>query len=282
MAVAFVVRRRVATIAAALLAATVSACGQGGPGRDATAAGIAQTAGLEGDASKGVAFDLQIHRRDDGKPGPLFVYIEGDGRAYLDARTPSTDPTPLDPIALRLAAADPGPAVLYLGRPCQFAPGRADSRCQVRDWTTGRFAAHLVSALDDALNVERVKAPMRKLVLVGYSGGGVMAALVAARRSDVALVIAVAAPLDVADWTRRLGLSPLAGSQVPLDQAERLSRVPLVAFAGQKDETVPVASIASAIGQLGPSAKLIVVPGFDHRCCWVRDWPRLRKVASGE
>lgn len=127
-----------------------------------------------------------------------------------------------------------------------------------------------------------MKAPARKLVLIGYSGGGVVAALVAARRSDVALVIAVAAPLDVADWTRRLGLSPLAGSQVPLDQVERLSRVPLVAFAGQKDETVPVASIASAVGQLGPSAKLVVVPGFDHRCCWVRDWPGLRKVALGE
>ena len=267
---------------AAMLAALVSACGHGGPGRDATAAGIAQAAGLDAGTSMGAAFDLQIYRRDDGRAGPLVVYIEGDGLAYLDARTPSSDPTPLDPLALRLAAADPGPAVLYLGRPCQFAPGRADLRCGVGAWTTARFGANVVAAVEDALDRERAKAPGRKLVLVGYSGGGVVAALVAARRSDVALLVTVAAPLDVADWTRRRGVSPLAGSAFPLDRAERLSNVQLVAFAGQKDETVPVASIGSAVGRLGPSAKLIVVPAFDHRCCWVRDWPNLRKVALGE
>ncbi len=282
MAAARAVRRRVARIAATLFALLVSACGQGGPGRDATAAGIARVAGLDADPSTGAVRDLQLYRRDDGKPGPLFVYIEGDGLAYLDARTPSSDPTPADPMALRLAAADPGPAVLYVGRPCQFAPGRTDPRCTLRDWTTGRFAAQLVAALDQAVSRERAKAPARELVLVGYSGGGVMAALVAARRGDVALVITVAAPLDVADWTRRLGLSPLAGSAFPLNQAERLSQVRLVAFAGQKDETVPVASIASAVATLGRSATLVVVPAFDHRCCWVRDWPRLRRLALGE
>ncbi len=260
----------------------LAACGHTGPGRDATAAGIAQAAGFEAVASTGAVFDLQIYRRDDRRPGPLFVYLEGDGFAYLDSRTPSTDPTPADPVALRLAAADPGPAVLYLGRPCQFAPGRGDPRCSVNAWTTARFGADVVRSIDDAISRERLRRPERSLVLVGYSGGGVVAALVAARRSDVALVIAVAAPLDVADWTRRLGLSPLAGSQFPLDQVKRLSQVRLVAFAGQKDETVPVASIASAVATLGPSAKLVVVPDFDHRCCWVRDWPRLLKVALDE
>jgi len=282
MAAARVVRRRFAGIAAAILVATVSACGHGGPGRDATAVAIAQAAGLQAGTSNGAAFDLQTWRRDDGRPGPLFVYVEGDGLAYLDARTPSSDPTPVDPLSLRLAAADPGPAVLYVGRPCQFAPGRADPRCQVRDWTTGRFAPRLVAAVDDAVSRERAKAPGRKLVLVGYSGGGVIAALVAARRSDVSLLITVAAPLDVADWTRRMGLSPLDGSAFPLDRVERLSQVRLVAFAGQQDRTVPAASIASAVDRLGSSARLIVVPDFDHRCCWVRDWPYLRKVASGE
>lgn len=265
----------------AVAAAMLAGCGHGGATRDETAAGIARAAGLEAGTSTGAGFDLQTWRRDDGRPGPLFVYIEGDGLAYLDARTPSTDPTPVDPIALRLAAADPGPAVLYLGRPCQFAPGRGDPRCNVRAWTTSRFGPDVVASIDDAIGRARARAPERPLVLVGYSGGGVIAALVAARRKDVSLLVTVAAPLDVADWTRRMGVSPLEGSESPLDHVERLARVRQVAFAGQGDKTVPVESIASAIAKFGPSAKLIVVPDFDHRCCWVRDWPRLREIALG-
>lgn len=266
-------------VALATLAAMLAGCGQGGASRDETAAGIARAAGLVGATSGGAGFDLQTWRRDDGRPGPLVVYVEGDGLAYIDARTPSSDPTPSDPVALRLAAADPGPAVLYIARPCQFAPGRADPRCGVRAWTTGRFGADVVASIADAVERERARAPQRPLVLVGYSGGGVIAALVAARRSDVALLVTVAAPLDVADWTRRMGVSPLDGSQAPLDQAARLSQVRLVAFAGQQDKTVPMATIASAVDRLGPSAELVVVPDFDHRCCWARDWSSLRALA---
>ena len=257
----------------------MSACSTGGAGRDETAAGIARAASLEAATSTGAGFDLQTWRRDDGRPGPLFVYVEGDGLAYLDTRTPSSDPTPADPVALRLAAADPGPAVLYIARPCQFAAGRADPRCGVRAWTTGRFADDVVASVDDVVTRERLRHPGRALVLVGYSGGGVIASLVAARRSDVALLVTVAAPLDVADWTRRLGVSPLDGAPLPLDRIDRLSRVRTVAFAGRQDKVVPVASVASAVDKLGASATLIVEPDFDHRCCWVRDWPRLRATA---
>lgn len=257
----------------------MSACSPGGAGRDETAVGIARAAGLVAATSGGAGFDLQTWRRDDGRPGPLFVYVEGDGLAYLDARTPSSDPTPADPVALRLAAADPGPAVLYIARPCQFASGRADPRCSVRAWTTGRFADDVVASVDDAIARARLRHPERALVLVGYSGGGVIASLVAARRSDVALLVTVAAPLDVADWTRRIGVSPLDGAPLPLDRIDRLSRVRTVAFAGRQDKVVPVASVASAVDKLGASATLIVEPDFDHRCCWVRDWPRLRATA---
>jgi pimeloyl-ACP methyl ester carboxylesterase len=109
----------------------------------------------------------------------------------------------------------------------------------------------------------------------------VIAALVAAQRRDVALLITIAAPLDTAEWTRRLNLSPLEDSKSPLDAAAALARVPQIAFAGEQDTTVPVAAIRSAIEKLGPraAARLIVVPGFDHTCCWLRDWPALRRTA---
>ena len=243
-------------IALALLAGCA-----GGETRDTDAAAIARGGRLAPTAFATATFDLQGWRRDDGRPGPLFVYIEGDGFAYVDERTPSSDPTPRDPIALRLAAADPGPAVLYLGRPCQFAPGRRDRRCTVRDWTIDRFTTPAVAALDEAIGRQR-----RPLVLVGYSGGGVVAALLAARRPDVERVVTLAAPLAVDRWTTLLDLSPLRHATIDV-------RVPLVAFAGQRDATVP-AEVATL-----PGARHIVVPGFDHRCCWAHDWPRLLESA---
>ena len=36
----------------------------------------------------------------------LTLYLEGDGFAWINSRRPSPDPTPLDPLALRLALAD--------------------------------------------------------------------------------------------------------------------------------------------------------------------------------
>ena len=53
-----------------------------------------------------------------GCPGAaISVYIEGDGLAWISVSMPSPDPTPLNPVALQLAALDPGCNVVYLGRP---------------------------------------------------------------------------------------------------------------------------------------------------------------------
>jgi dienelactone hydrolase len=165
-----------------------------------------------------------------------------------------------------------------VARPGQCAPGRADRRCTALDWTTRRFAPEVVAAVDAAIDHVRAQTPDRALVLVGYSGGGVVAALVAARRHDVALLITVAAPLDPAEWTRRMGMSPLEGSDSPVAHVGALAGIPQVDFAGARDATVPVGTIRSEIDALGPGApvRLVVVPDFDHHCCWARDWVRLR------
>lgn len=49
----------------------------------------------------------------------LTIYLEGDGFAWFNPRQPPPDPTPLDPMALRLAQAQPSGNAAYLGRPCQ-------------------------------------------------------------------------------------------------------------------------------------------------------------------
>jgi len=265
--------------AALVLLATVAACTPSGATRDETAAAIARRAHLAPLIAKGDHFDLQLYRRDGS--GSLFIYIEGDGFAFLDPRTPSSDPTPLEPLALELAATDPAPAVLYIGRPCQFAPGRSDPRCAIEDWTDARFSRGAILAIDQAIDSVVGPNPHRPLVLIGYSGGGVVAALIAAHRKDVALLITVAAPLDLDEWARRMDLAPLSGSLSPLEGRGNLARTPQIHFAGGHDTIVPVDVTRKGAEQLMPpkSGQMIVLPEFDHRCCWVRDWPALRGAA---
>ena len=63
-----------------------------------------------------------VHGRERyDKPGnDLNIYLEGDGLAWVSRREPSRDPTPDNPIGLRLAAIDPAPNVIWLARPCQY------------------------------------------------------------------------------------------------------------------------------------------------------------------
>ncbi|MGA1373146.1 MAG: alpha/beta hydrolase, partial [Pseudomonadales bacterium] len=46
-----------------------------------------------------------FHPGDFRAGGNLTIYIEGDGFAWATASQPSTDPTPINPVALRLALA---------------------------------------------------------------------------------------------------------------------------------------------------------------------------------
>ena len=64
----------------------------------------------------------------------LTIYIEGDGLAWINRSTPSSDPTPMDPLALKLALADNiDTNVAYLARPCQYV---RNALCKRRYWTS--------------------------------------------------------------------------------------------------------------------------------------------------
>ena len=121
-------RQRAGAAVAVLGAAALAGCATGlvrdtAPAledRHAAAARIAQTADLEPSVLALSPFAIQSYRRGAGED--VTIYIEGDGFAWVSRRQPSTNPTPVNPLALRLAATDPSPAVAYLARPCQYVP----------------------------------------------------------------------------------------------------------------------------------------------------------------
>ncbi len=241
---------------------------------------VARVGGLVGHRLDAGRFEVLGFERPGPEHGILVIYIEGDGRAWTNPWQPATDPTPTDPIGLRLAAADPARPLLYLARPCQFVVAAG---CDARWWTGERLSAAVVEAFQQLIDDARWRTHSDRIGLVGYSGGGALAALIAERRHDVAWLITVAANLDLASWVRANDIDPLTGSLDPAAQAAALERVPQAHLVGADDRIVPPKVVESFLARLSSDApaRLIVVPGFDHGCCWAGAWPRLLAQLPG-
>jgi hypothetical protein len=238
----------------------------------------ARDRGFEPAPLRAGAFELFALSRVSASSESLTIYIEGDGAPWGTPYHPPRDPTPREPVALTLAAADGARNVAWIARPCQYLSDAELSRCGSEYWTGRRFAPEVIEAYDDAVTRLKVAARARDVKLAGYSGGGVIAVLVAMRRKDVALVMSVAAPLSLSDWVARHGLSPLSGSLDPAAQRPASRDLPGIHFAGANDTIVPPGIIERFVQSHG--GRLETVAGFDHNCCWARDWRRLLSRAE--
>lgn len=215
-------------------------------------------------------FDVLTYRSPHFEPQKtLTIVLEGDGRAWLNKHQPSNDPTPLDPVGLRLALSLNRNAV-YIARPCQFVEGGHRRNCSPVLWTNARFSPEIVNAVDVVINQYMEEYGANELRLVGFSGGGTLAALLTVRRSDVIQLVTVAAPLDIHAWTKHHGISSLRNSLNPADQTEGLAKTPQIHIVGQKDKVVPLFLTKKFILKLpvGHNARLIMIEGADHLCCW--------------
>jgi hypothetical protein len=204
----------------------------------------------------------------------LAVYIEGDGLAWLNRSTPSADPTPRNPVGLELALHHPEGAAAYLARPCQYAATGDVMNCRQKYWTNGRFAPEVIEASGQAISVLKQRFGATKLVLVGYSGGGAVAALVAARRKDVIQLVTVAGNLDHRIWTTEHHVAALDKSLNPADDWQSLAGIPQRHFVGERDEVVGHVVADSYTARFPPlqRPKVVTIPKFDHICCWVEQW----------
>ncbi|GAA6157576.1 hypothetical protein NBRC116588_30490 [Pyruvatibacter sp. HU-CL02332] len=200
----------------------------------------------------------------------LTVYIEGDGLAWITRSRPSDDPTPATPLVMSLMSSDGRMPAAYLARPCQYV-GAGSRNCEATYWTNRRFAPEVVSSMNEAVSALKARSPgTRTIRLIGFSGGGVIAALIAARRQDVAGLVTIAAPMDINAFTRHHGVSGLSGSLDPVADRAILSGIPQIHFVGGQDTVVPQSIVDSYIGSLGATlcARLIVVPDASHVSGW--------------
>lgn len=201
---------------------------------------------------------------------PLAIFIEGDGVPWRGGMEPSLDPTTADPIALKLLGQTPLPAA-YVSRPCY--QDMTGPRCTPERWTMERYSDEIVSSMTEAVRTATAQANARRVVLVGYSGGGVLAVLIAERLDNVAGVITVGANLDTDAWTQHHGYLPLTGSLNPaLSTAEH--HWPETHLYGARDTVVPPSTTAAYFKRF-PKAQQKIIESYDHVCCWVQQWPTL-------
>lgn len=214
-------------------------------------------------------FDLRSYAPRDKTPRQeLRVFIEGDGFAWERRDRPSSDPTPITQTVLSLVAASKQPNLIYLARPCQFVGARSRN-CQESLWTNERYSEAVVSTLNQAIDHLKTEYKANHLVLIGYSGGGTLAALLAARRSDVSGLVTLAAPLDIAAFSEFHNVSPMTGSLNPIDQADILSSVPQTHFAGDNDEIVPLQLVLAYQHALAhDQCTMIIKASADHWSGW--------------
>lgn len=248
------------------------------------AAAITQQAGWHREIVSANTFDLAAFVPDTPiKTDVLVVYIEGDGLAWINRSTPSSNPTPTHPLALRLALREPDTAA-YLARPCQFVQDNRQRNCSTKYWTSHRFAPEVIQAENSAVEHLKQQFGASRLVLVGYSGGGAVAALIAARRNDVVRLVTVAGNLDTAEWARLHRLPPLVGSLNPADFWQSLEDIPQTHYVGEQDHIVPPAVARSYAARFPPEhrSSIVVLPCFDHHRYWVKAWRGVRKPPGTE
>lgn len=199
----------------------------------------------------------------------LTIFIEGDGFAWIDKYTPSDNPTAKNPIALKVALRHHKDNSAYLGRVCQNVLDKDWFTCNEKYWTSDRFSPEVIEAMNTAVSSLKRTFNAQDITLIGYSGGGVVALLVASQRQDIVKVITLAGNIDTDTWTQYHHISTLHGSN-PALLHEKLSSIEQLHFVGSKDTIVPLV-ISQSYVKYYPKDKeprIKIVEGFTHNCCW--------------
>lgn len=197
-------------------------------------------------------FEIFTYQKMTSSTAPVHIYIEGDGRAFDGAGRPTDDPSPHGTFVRNLAMDDSSQNVVYIARPCQFVMSES---CRAIDWTSGRFSARVVNAVADVIkNV----AGRRPVVLIGYSGGAMLSAIIIQQNPDIDVKkwITIAGVLNHSDWTDYFGDSPLSDSL----SVDELPRIPQAHYVASHDTVVPISLTRKWVSD----DLIFIVPNSSH------------------
>jgi hypothetical protein len=241
---------------------------------------LARDHGLEPLLLRGTEFQHHAFAAVRGPPGLLVLFIDGDGSPWVGGgRRVAADPTPHVPLALELAVSTPA-SVLYLGRPC-YLEARRPPECSEPLWTSERYSSGIVASMSAAAATYIAEHHFEEVLIVGYSGGGTLAALMARNLPRVRGLVAIAGNLDPDTWTQLHGYLPLQGSLNPSLEPPLPADLKQWYFVGERDSNVPAAATTRYFARI-PQDRVRSYPRFDHKCCWVEAWPSIFAAIAAE
>ena len=199
---------------------------------------LAEEHGFSRKIIPGTKFDILSFYKINKPSSSVTLFIEGDGKAWINKTRISSNPTPTNPVGLKLALNDPSANIVYLARPCQYTVNQSNDSCHYRYWTSERTSEEIIVAINDALLLLKKEFSIQTFRLVGYSGGGTIATILAARRDDVHDLRTVAGNLDIAQFSQTHSVSPLTGSINPIKYANKLTSIPQIHYTSRYDEII--------------------------------------------
>lgn len=228
----------------------------------------------------GQAYTHVIYQKEQNSGKRWHIYIEGDGQPWIAQRFVAPDPTPKQPLMLRLMSQDPLSSI-YLGRPCYHGMV-SESNCNPWLWTHGRYSKQVVDSMVSALNKLIHSHQIKQITLIGHSGGGTLALLMAEQIIEADTVITIAGNLDVRAWTEKHAYTILRGSLNPAERGPLAEHIREYHFIGDKDRNIPQKATLQYVNKR-VSACLTVMPDCAHLDCWEKNWAQiLVLVAEGQ
>ena len=163
-----------------------------------------------------------------------------------------------------------------LGRPCYYGLNHSPE-CHNKYWTSHRYSKEVVDSMASVLNTWLTRHQFNDVVLIGYSGGGSIAMLMADKIKNLMKVVTVSANLNVTAWSQFHGYSALKESLNPADEIKLDEQIEQFHFAGQNDDIVP-AFIINEYADSQKNAKYYELAETDHSCCWEDEWPAILRI----
>jgi hypothetical protein len=221
-------------------------------------------------------FVITTYQRISDKDSPYVFYIEGDGSISIGRYAIADNPTPSKVMLFKLATLDTRPNVVYIARPCQYTPVELNSNCNQVYWTDKRMAKEVIESTNIVINSINNGKPAS---LVGFSGGGGTAILVAVRNKHIKDIITIAGNLDIESFSKYHGVYALKKSLNPIDYAIKINNIPQLHILGSKDTIVPNSIMHGYVKASSSNCiQQKIFPNITHTKGWDKVWQDVLKI----